>query len=172
MGTDTHAATVGDAQQDPQTKKLELEIENLRHENEKLTFELAELRNERAWERRLKSLLPTLTAVIAVAGFWFGIVQSVRAEFTARKDRLIAEGKRKEERDEENRLYRQELTRETARPLWDRQLALYIEATEKAATIATVANEELRTAAEARFWILYWGPLAAVEDVGITKLSK
>src|SRR5262249_40437108 len=36
-----------------------------------------------------------------------------------------------------------------------------------AALIATTEDEGTRKAAEARFWVLYWGPLAAVEDVGV-----
>src|SRR6185369_7363298 len=40
---------------------------------------------------------------------------------------------------------------------------------EKAAIIATTTDTAQRRAAEERFWVLYWGPLAAVEDVGLSK---
>lgn len=61
-----------------------------------------------------------------------------------------------------------DIRRETAKPLWDRQLALYIDAAECAATIATTRDEAARRKAEDRFWVLYWGPLAVVEDVGLS----
>jgi hypothetical protein len=49
--------------------------------------------------------------------------------------------------------------------LWEKRLALYIEAADVAATIATAeTGDPARKKAEARFWVLYYGPLAAVED--------
>src|SRR5581483_9397596 len=40
------------------------------------------------------------------------------------------------------------------------------------ARVATTDNDEARKTAEARFWVLYWGPLAAVEDVTLLKQSE
>jgi hypothetical protein len=53
---------------------------------------------------------------------------------------------------------------EATRPFLDRQLKLYTEATQAAATLATSKKEAELTTAKARFWALYWGELALVED--------
>jgi hypothetical protein len=53
---------------------------------------------------------------------------------------------------------------EATRPFLDRQLKLYTEATQAAATLATATSKEELAAARARFWSLYWGELALVED--------
>ena len=83
-----------------------------------------------------------LTAFLGVAGFLFGIIQYLNAN-------------------------RAQLELDTRSPLWDTQLALYIDAAEAASTIATTEDADRRKQAEEKFWILYWGPLAAVEDVGM-----
>lgn len=54
--------------------------------------------------------------------------------------------------------------RESKRPYWERQVALYFDATSAAATLATSRDEPERKKAAAEFWRLYWGPLAVVED--------
>lgn len=53
---------------------------------------------------------------------------------------------------------------EATRPFLDRQLTLYTEATQVAATLATSASDGQVAAATQRFWALYWGELALVED--------
>jgi hypothetical protein len=53
---------------------------------------------------------------------------------------------------------------EATKPFLERQLKLYTEATQAAATLATSDNEAERMAALKRFWSLYWGELALVED--------
>jgi hypothetical protein len=53
---------------------------------------------------------------------------------------------------------------EATKPFLDRQLKLYTDATQAAATIATSNEEDEITAARERFWSLYWGELALVED--------
>jgi Nucleotidyltransferase domain len=60
-------------------------------------------------------------------------------------------------------------TLETARTFWEAQLRLYLRAAEAAATVATARDRKDSVKAESDFWILYWGPLAAVEDVGLEK---
>ena len=56
---------------------------------------------------------------------------------------------------------------EATRPFLDRQLKLYTEATQSAATMATSASREDIALAVQRFWSLYWGELALVEDEGV-----
>jgi len=53
---------------------------------------------------------------------------------------------------------------EATKPFLDRQLKLYTDATQAAATIATSNAEDEIIAAHKRFWSLYWGELALVED--------
>ena len=53
---------------------------------------------------------------------------------------------------------------EATRPVLDRQLKLYTEATQAAATLATTSSEKEIATAKQRFWSLYWGELALVED--------
>ncbi|MDB5800624.1 MAG: hypothetical protein JWL63_1563 [Rhodocyclales bacterium] len=53
---------------------------------------------------------------------------------------------------------------EATRPFLDRQLKLYTEATQAVATLATSSSKTDVAAATARFWSLYWGELALVED--------
>lgn len=53
------------------------------------------------------------------------------------------------------------------KPYWERQIALYFEATAATGTIASVSEGAERDAAEARFWQLYYGPLALVEDLQV-----
>jgi hypothetical protein len=53
---------------------------------------------------------------------------------------------------------------EATKPFLDRQLTLYTSATQAAATLATSSDEAERAGALKRFWSLYWGELALVED--------
>ena len=56
---------------------------------------------------------------------------------------------------------------EATKPFPDRQLKLYTEATQSAATLATTEDPSERSAAMKWFWSLYWGELALVEDRGV-----
>jgi len=53
---------------------------------------------------------------------------------------------------------------EATKPFLERQLRLYTEATEVAAVIATSSDEKQGSKALERFWQLYWGELALVEN--------
>jgi hypothetical protein len=53
---------------------------------------------------------------------------------------------------------------EATRPFLDRQLKLYTEATQIAATLVTSKNIDVLANANERFWSLYWGELSLVED--------
>jgi hypothetical protein len=53
---------------------------------------------------------------------------------------------------------------EATRPFLDRQLKLYTDATQAAATLATSTKTDEIAASKSRFWSLYWGELALVED--------
>ena len=53
---------------------------------------------------------------------------------------------------------------EATKPFLERQLKLYTEATQSAATLATSEEPSEKAASIKRFWSLYWGELALVED--------
>src|SRR5437016_10086000 len=95
-----------------------------------------------------------ITALVAVAGFLFGVYQYQKQQGLNRMSAT-------ESRD-----------REFLRPLWEKQVALYFDASEAAATIATTSDPEERRKAEARFWTLYWGPLVMVESPEVSGAMK
>jgi hypothetical protein len=126
------------------------QFENLKLENDKLKLEIQSLTSS-SWADKVEKYIPVITALIAVAGFWFGVYQySYRVN-----------------NDQKQRNETKEL--ELRKPFWEKQLQLYFSASEAAATIATSQKREERAAAEAKFWVLYWGPLGIVEDAGMTK---
>ncbi|MBY0401414.1 hypothetical protein K2X89_14035 [Myxococcota bacterium] len=53
---------------------------------------------------------------------------------------------------------------EATRPFLERQLKLYTEATQAAATLSTSKDSNELDASRKTFWLLYWGELALVED--------
>lgn len=58
---------------------------------------------------------------------------------------------------------------ERQKPFLQRQMSHYFEAAEIAAKIANSEDAQTRTAAIDRFWLLYWGPLAVVEDAPVER---
>ena len=57
---------------------------------------------------------------------------------------------------------------EARKPFLDRQLTLYTEATQNAAILATSNDPDAIAKARQRFWELYWGQLAMVENGGLS----
>jgi hypothetical protein len=90
----------------------------------------------------LESWIKVLTLVGAVVAFIWGGYQFLSNQRSQAETRRI----------------------EATRPLLDRQLKLYTEATQAAATISTSSSKEEVASAKQRFWSLYWGELALVED--------
>jgi hypothetical protein len=135
--------------------KEALELQHLQVEVEKLRLEVEALRSSTFWDRIVGRYLPLVTAVLAVAGFWVGMIQFLRQQTDTESQRADAVQQRSEE-----------LRREAAKPFWDSQLQIYLRASEAAAIIATSSDQEAVSRAEGQFWVLYWGPLAIVEDVG------
>ena len=157
--------------------------QKLEHEVELLKEELAAIRSEGKLAKGIKRFQPLAAALVGVAGFVFGVVQYTNAESSrlaqqkkAEEDRLAqqkeAEANRAREQEAANATFQRTLKRETARPLWEKRLALYIDAATATATIATKPDGPDRKAAEERFWVLYYGPLATVEDIESTDGAK
>jgi hypothetical protein len=58
------------------------------------------------------------------------------------------------------------------KPLLEKQQELYFEAATAAATIASTRDAAERRKAEAKFWILYRGPLVMVESTDVSGAMK
>ena len=61
---------------------------------------------------------------------------------------------------------------EATKPFLDRQLALYSEATRVASQVATLGKTDAGKKARTRFWELYWGELALVENRTVEAAMK
>ena len=96
---------------------------------------------------KLESIIKILGAMIAIGGFLWGMF----TYFDAR------------EREAETRRI------EAMKPYLERQLKLYTEATQIAATLATVTADSIEDKTMQRFWELYWGELALVENADVEK---
>ncbi|QYY33787.1 hypothetical protein K2O51_33625 (plasmid) [Cupriavidus pinatubonensis] len=92
--------------------------------------------------KNMEALAKVLTMVGATAAFFLGVFQFLATQNAQGETRRI----------------------EATRPFLDRQLKLYTEATQAAATLATSTKDEELTSAKEKFWSLYWGELALVED--------
>lgn len=100
----------------------------------------------------LESGLKLLGPLLAVAAFFWGIYTY---RDTAQQKLAAAEADAR--RTAETRRV------EATRPYLDKQLALYTEATQVTATIATSTDSQALEKATRRFNELYWGELALVE---------
>ena len=58
---------------------------------------------------------------------------------------------------------------ERQRPFLERQLQHYFEASESASKVANLPDGKDRAEAVQKFWQLYWGPLAVVEDSDVER---
>ncbi len=89
-----------------------------------------------------ENAVKTLSLFGAVATFFWGVMQYSANEKKQAETRRI----------------------EATKPFLNRQLELYTTATKTAATLATGDDSLEKTAALKKFWSLYWGELALVED--------
>lgn len=98
------------------------------------------------WKDKLVRMLPLVTVLLAIASFWFGVFQ-----------------------------FYSEREKEFKKPLWEKQLEVYLEATKATATLATFIREKEGESqkewekARIRFWQLYYGELAVVEDKKVSQ---
>jgi Flp pilus assembly protein TadB len=133
-----------------QLEKLQLEIKKLQTDlNAKLSQQLA------VW-------VPVISSIIAVGGLLLGINTYFSNQEADRNRQMDAQEAEQRARDTARDM-------DARRSLWEKQLTLYFEASNAAATIATTTDEESRKKAIENFWRLYWGPLAIVEDKAILK---
>ena len=107
------------------------------------------------------NVLKILTVLGAIASFLWGVYQwreKSSQELEAQKQESARLG-------EARRI-------EATKPFLERQLALYAEATRIAAQVATQGNSESGKKALVRFWELYWGELALVENRSVEAAMK
>ncbi len=88
--------------------------------------------------------------LVGLLGFGFGIYQY-----------RVQQGENQEQE-------RESRDREFMKPLWEKQLATYFEASEAASTIAMTTDGGERTKAINKFWMLYQGPLVIVESPAVS----
>lgn len=167
------------ASEDPQVAKLKREVEYLQLQTEKLALELDELKGTSKAERTFRRFIPIVTALLGVAGFWFGVYQYVKAEAAALHQRGMAEKATLVQRALEERQLKDarersalEAKRTSTGALWQRQIALYMDAAEAASKVATTEDDAERKGAEAKFWMLYWGPMAMLEDISMNEKPR
>jgi hypothetical protein len=144
-------------------ERRDLELGKLELENKKLHLELAALQRPDQWDRWLGRLVPIITAFVAAGGFLLGVQQFIKQSQDAERAELAR-------RTEADKLFRREVFRETTNRFLEKQVRLYLDAAETAATIAASDDAESVKKSTNHFWALYWGPLAAVEDVGLNRL--
>ena len=139
------------------------QLEKLGLENEKLGFELENLREGKGLSSFIP-YLPLITLLVTIAGFGFGVYQ-YRAQQQANRD-AQAEQSRK---DREARVIQSKKDTETAqrefmKPLLQNQLSLYLQASAAAATVSRSTDPVERKKGINDFWRLYEGPLIMVES--------
>jgi hypothetical protein len=101
----------------------------------------------------LEDWIRILTVLGAVCSFLWGVYQwreKANSELQAKKEEALALA-------DTRRI-------EATKPFLDRQLALYVETTKVVAKVATQGQSDEGRRARERFWELYWGELATVEN--------
>lgn len=138
-----------------------LETQRLALENEKLRLELDRLRKT-PWDEVQRSA-PVLGWLLAFAGFLFGVYQYVDQQATNRRE--AAQRSKDELAIRARELEKQVSARDQdfMKPLWERELATYFQASDVVATIASTRDPGKRRAAEEEFWRLFHGPLVILE---------
>lgn len=154
---------------DPQA---ELSLEKLRLENERLRLEIASMKRGRNHLISLTDYIPLITVLVTVAGFGFGIYQYRAQEIENRKSQELLARQEREDREVQLQKDKDTTQRDFMKPLLEKQLSLYFEASSAAATIATATDSSEREKAINAFWRLYYGPLVIVETREVSEAMK
>jgi hypothetical protein len=140
---------------------------------EKLKLECAQLRSQLERPSGFWTSLSRNVAVLTMIGGLCTFIFSVW-QYKEQQDKNRAEDRRRgeiEKTDRELALRKDEEYRdlELMKVVWEKEVGLLFEASNVAAMIATTSDAEQRSAAEARFWVLYEGPLCIVEIDSVIK---
>lgn len=103
------------------------------------------MNNSKAYELNIDKYLKIITIIGSAIVFIWGVIQFSITQAALAETRHI----------------------EARKPFLDRQLQLYTEASKAASTLATSDDKEELSIAEKKFWSLYWGELALVEDSSV-----
>jgi hypothetical protein len=120
-------------------------------------------------KNRLDDILKVAGVVVTLGGFLWGIWTYVDTS----KQQLAREQKESAREIEARRIEdaRQAQTRriEATKPYLERQLTLYTQASQVTSTLAISDDEQEKAKMRKRFWQLYWGELALVEDKAVER---
>lgn len=132
---------------DDTESKLQLaQLEKVQLENEKLKLELVEVRRGKPWYRIPIELVPIITALIAIAGFLYGVIQY---------------------RDQQSK-NREAAEREFMKPWLESQRDIYSQSLLAATMAANTNDPEKRKQAAEEFWRLYQGEMILVETKSVS----
>ncbi|MFY9608628.1 MAG: hypothetical protein WAU45_08460 [Blastocatellia bacterium] len=151
---------------------VEAQSEKLRLETEKLKLEIERLTKEGARVRSLAGYVPLISVLVTVAGFGFGIYQYRAQQIQNRQSQERLAKQDSEARAAQSVRDKENAQREFMKPLLEKQLALYFEASSAAATVARTTDQAERKKAIDTFWRLYSGPLVIVESMEVSKAMK
>jgi hypothetical protein len=152
--------------------EAELQLDRQRLETEKLKLEVAALKRQSAQTRSLSGYIPLISVLVTVAGFGFGIYQYRAQQIQNRESQERLARQESEARERQAVTDKEHAQREFMKPLLDKQLSLYFEASATAATIVKTTDEAERKKAINNFWRLYYGPLVMVESQGVSGAMK
>lgn len=133
------------------------QLEQVQLENDKLKLELAEFRMEKPWYHLPTQIVPIITALVAVAGFSWGVVQYRDQQYENRKAQ------------EGQSLRAKEIAqREFMKPWLESQRTIYLKALSAAAAVANSDNPKSRKQATEEFWRLYQSEMILVETKSVS----
>jgi len=119
--------------------------------------QLEELRKGKPWYQIPIQFVPIATALIAIAGFWWGLVRYQVDEQKAREGQ-----KELSKREQVSR------EREFMKPWLENQRDIYRKALSAVGTVANTEDSETRRKAAEVFWSLYHGEMILVETTSVT----
>jgi len=128
------------------------QLEKLQLENEKLKQELKDRGKSKPWHAVLIQFVPFISALVAVAGFLWGVYQ-----YQAQQTRNLTAQKLQSERELET------AQRDLMKPWLDSQREIYLQALTAAAIVANASDPEELGRAKTEFWNLYHGKMILVE---------
>jgi hypothetical protein len=145
------------AQDAPEQSLQSVQLERAQLENEKLRLELGALRKGKPWYHLPTQIVPIVTALVAIGGFSWGIVQYGNEQAKNRRDQ-------KEQSDRQQVVAQ----REFMKPWLESQRETYSQALSAAAAVANVDNAKTRAQAAEDFWRLYQGKMILVETKSVS----
>ncbi|MEW6211172.1 MAG: hypothetical protein AB1631_22595 [Acidobacteriota bacterium] len=154
---------------DPQA---ELSLEKLRLENERLSLEIASMKRGRSRLIALSDYIPLLSVLVTIAGFGFGIYQYRAQQIENRKSQEMLAQQEREDREAQLQKDKDTAQRDFMKPLLEKQLSLYFEASSAVSAIATSSDPAEREKATNTFWRLYYGPLVVVETKEVSNAMQ